>query len=646
MDDNQDSYMNNEEYVRFSRVEEFQNKPKAAKFPLSSVTRAANNDDQGFAPYWGKGIVMNWQLVPVEEQKVHINWRQSINDDGSSLGHLASWQSQAASLGANITSPMNNEAKTNLYLENQKDMDSKKEIEGLSDYIQSGISFCQNKIEAAKVAYQNARESIKEAVGGSTDIDELAILAAATVRNSTDYKGIAEEYRSTANALNGAKNPAHIWTAMGTNVEMVKLHLEGKLTAYISTKNGQGSSNKNGSVTIPSVSQDAIEAPTIVETNLTFVGELSDLGQVQAITIHNTGGNGTIESDHEYDKTVNDNKGLGYHFYITKDGTIQRGRPENKLGAHAYHANSGNLGIALVGNFNETEPTEAQIKSLISLLADLCTRYNLSPTRQVIRGHKEWPDNETDCPGNNLITKLDDIVKSVATGTYTGTKDRELWTKFAGQLKQGLTLQGTSNVNELDFFPKICFLYVNLMSAVSVSSFDGPEWGFPFTEEQINGFDQKGVDLTDQPFSGRNHEGVDLVPAVSQAGSDAAYSLDVPFSACKDGMVFIQGQWCNGIYVQHDDGTWSRYLHPKSHLVKHGDRVTKGQPIGIVGGHDGTSNTAYAWHLHLEMGTQVAGKTPYEKVHVDNCLINPVDQWKPTNGTDPVASGYKGWFLK
>ena len=29
--------------------------------------------------------------------------------------------------------------------------------------------------------------------------------------------------------------------------------------------------------------------------------------------------------------------GIGYHFYITKDGVIYPCRPENKIGAHARH---------------------------------------------------------------------------------------------------------------------------------------------------------------------------------------------------------------------------------------------------------------------------------------------------------------------
>lgn len=43
--------------------------------------------------------------------------------------------------------------------------------------------------------------------------------------------------------------------------------------------------------------------------------------------------------------------GIGYHFFIKKDGTIYQGRPENTIGAHAKGANSDSIGICAEGNF-------------------------------------------------------------------------------------------------------------------------------------------------------------------------------------------------------------------------------------------------------------------------------------------------------
>ena len=45
---------------------------------------------------------MNWSYVPKEDQKTHINWRQSINDDGQNMKRLASWPCSEANQGPNI----------------------------------------------------------------------------------------------------------------------------------------------------------------------------------------------------------------------------------------------------------------------------------------------------------------------------------------------------------------------------------------------------------------------------------------------------------------------------------------------------------------------------------------------------------------
>ena len=68
--------------------------------------------------------------------------------------------------------------------------------------------------------------------------------------------------------------------------------------------------------------------------------------------------------------------GIGYHYVIHADGSIYRGRPEGKVGAHAYQdakleANSDGIGICLVGNFMLTQPTTPQLDALVELIRDI-----------------------------------------------------------------------------------------------------------------------------------------------------------------------------------------------------------------------------------------------------------------------------------
>ena len=99
---------------------------------------------------------------------------------------------------------------------------------------------------------------------------------------------------------------------------------------------------------------------------------------------------------------------IGYHYVIRKDGTVEQGRPHWTVGAHAYGENSHTIGIHVCGNFEEAEPTDAQIESLAMLLANLCTDYGLTIDRDHIVGHRELM--ATACPGRNLFAQMDTIV--------------------------------------------------------------------------------------------------------------------------------------------------------------------------------------------------------------------------------------------
>ncbi|MCU1311102.1 MAG: N-acetylmuramyl-L-alanine amidase, negative regulator of AmpC, AmpD [Candidatus Angelobacter sp.] len=97
---------------------------------------------------------------------------------------------------------------------------------------------------------------------------------------------------------------------------------------------------------------------------------------------------------------------VGYHYIILPNGGVQEGRPEHLHGAHAQGFNS-YLGIALVGNFSarpqrsgtpSSDPTPAQLRSLIALSKDLSRRYHI-PASRILR-HSDVA--QTECPGQRL----------------------------------------------------------------------------------------------------------------------------------------------------------------------------------------------------------------------------------------------------
>ena len=147
----------------------------------------------------------------------------------------------------------------------------------------------------------------------------------------------------------------------------------------------------------------------IIETDLDFTS-LSERSITDMIVLHHTGGNdidASAEQIHEWHKN-NEWAGIGYHYVIRKDGTIERGRPEWAIGSHAYGENSHTIGIHISGDFEQAEPTTEQIENCAELVADICTRYGIPIDTDHVVGHGELM--ATSCPGTNLQMLLDNGV--------------------------------------------------------------------------------------------------------------------------------------------------------------------------------------------------------------------------------------------
>jgi tetratricopeptide (TPR) repeat protein len=112
---------------------------------------------------------------------------------------------------------------------------------------------------------------------------------------------------------------------------------------------------------------------------------------------------------------------IGYHYLISADGRIWEGRSIQYQGAHAGNnsLNRGNIGIALIGNFDRDRPTSSQVESLGSLLGALASVHEIRPSR--IYGHKDLRD--TGCPGKHLQSILARLVDRLnRSGQARGTR--------------------------------------------------------------------------------------------------------------------------------------------------------------------------------------------------------------------------------
>lgn len=93
----------------------------------------------------------------------------------------------------------------------------------------------------------------------------------------------------------------------------------------------------------------------------------------------------------------------GYHYYVRKDGSIEKMRDESEPGAHAYGHNRDSIGLCYEGGLDVNgRPadirTAAQKRTLVALLRSLRADY---PGARIV-GHR---DLSPDVNGNGRVDK-------------------------------------------------------------------------------------------------------------------------------------------------------------------------------------------------------------------------------------------------
>ncbi len=155
-----------------------------------------------------------------------------------------------------------------------------------------------------------------------------------------------------------------------------------------------------------------MEPVYVLERGLSFPPELLVLRDAtELFVLHHTGGCVGEDPDAARIDAIHRELGwvgVGYHYLIRKDGTVEKGRPVPAVGAHAEGANARSVGVALCGNFCGEEPTAAQIESCAMLLAVLGAAFDVPLDAEHIVGHRDL--DATDCPGDALYEQIPELI--------------------------------------------------------------------------------------------------------------------------------------------------------------------------------------------------------------------------------------------
>jgi N-acetyl-anhydromuramyl-L-alanine amidase AmpD len=118
---------------------------------------------------------------------------------------------------------------------------------------------------------------------------------------------------------------------------------------------------------------------------------------MRKITKHIIHCSDSLYGDAQSIKRYHMNKGwsdIGYHFIIKQDGTIELGRPLEKMGSHCKGYNKSTIGTCLIGR---SVFTDKQYQSLKALHKTLQSLFGKIPALE----HNKFNENKT-CPNFNV----------------------------------------------------------------------------------------------------------------------------------------------------------------------------------------------------------------------------------------------------
>lgn len=129
-----------------------------------------------------------------------------------------------------------------------------------------------------------------------------------------------------------------------------------------------------------------------------------------------------IQNLHREDRAWAD---VAYHYFVGQDGRVYEGRSITARGTHVGGFNTGSVGVCLLGDFTQIQPTPAQLTTANALISWLANELALTH----IAGHRDFNPFITVCPGDNLAAYIASFGQNaglqVGTEGYIPPNERE-----------------------------------------------------------------------------------------------------------------------------------------------------------------------------------------------------------------------------
>ncbi len=102
-------------------------------------------------------------------------------------------------------------------------------------------------------------------------------------------------------------------------------------------------------------------------------------------------------------------KGIGYHFVVRRDGTVETGRRLDEVGAHVVGHNRHSIGICYEGGYDSAgEPDDTRTPEQVKALRELVERMHAYFPDAIILGHHDLNPSK-DCPCFDAVKEYVDL---------------------------------------------------------------------------------------------------------------------------------------------------------------------------------------------------------------------------------------------
>ena len=220
----------------------------------------------------------------------------------------------------------------------------------------------------------------------------------------------------------------------------------------------------------------------IIEAYFNWKNRISKRSRTDLIVLHHAAAKTATVTQIDQWHKAKGWSGIGYHFYVRKNGDVYRGRPIWAAGAHAQGSNSNSIGICAEGNFDTEQMPQAQEKAIKELLEYLKTLY----PKAEVKGHREVC--ATGCPGKNYpLDEMKRFYKNAENEVDAMTSEEKA--KF--NLLVNTVEKHEERLDKID--GKMVYNYIDK---------NMPEWAIPtvkkLTDKGYLKGDDTGLNLTDE----------------------------------------------------------------------------------------------------------------------------------------------------